>query len=160
MSKLQLYIVFIFAAFYISACDEHRVFEREIDFKKQEWLSSDTLDFVAQIEDQKPKSLYINVRHRFDFNWRNVWLNLGIYFPNDSLYEMPINIPLSQPDGQWFGDCSGDICRIQFPISTYTNYAFPDTGEYLFRLSHEMREDPLMEIMSAGIRVEHTKLTE
>lgn len=160
MANFKLYLLILIAALYLNACDEQRIFERDIDFNQQEWQSTDTLEFAVNIENQTPVNLYVNLRHRFDFNWRNVWLNLGIYFPNDSLYEMPINIPLSQPDGQWFGDCSGDICRLQFPLDQYTNYAFSDTGEFIIRLSHEMREDPLLEIISAGIRLEHYNPTE
>lgn len=155
MPKFPSYIVLIILAAFLHACDEHRVFEENQDFKSQEWISSDTIEFSTLIEDSGSKNLYINVRHRFNFNWRNVWLNLAITFPNDSLYITPINIPLSQPDGQWFGDCSGDICALQFPLSAYSNYTFPDTGNYTFNISHDMREDPLLNVMSIGMRIEN-----
>ena len=155
MNKVSLNTVFILLILCFVSCDENRVYEKNMDFKSQQWPSMDTLSFTAHIEDETPLNLYVNVRHRFNYNWRNLWINLGITFPNDSLYETAINIQLSQPDGQWFGDCNGDVCLLKYPLSNYSNYAFADTGFYTFHLNHEMREDPLLEIMSAGIRIEN-----
>ncbi|MFT4970737.1 MAG: gliding motility-associated lipoprotein GldH [Chitinophagales bacterium] len=160
MPRFFTYTLMLLLAMGMNSCDELIIFEKDKDFKEQEWMSSDTLQFEVSIEDQDPKNLYINVRHRFNFNWRNIWLNLSVTFPNDSLYELPINIPLSQPDGQWFGDCSGDLCRLQYPLAPFAQTTFGDTGKYVFRLSHEMREDPLLNMLSAGIRIEQVKLEE
>lgn len=155
MDKLSLNVILILLILCFVSCDEYRVYEKDIDFKSQQWSSMDTLSFTTHIGEETPLNIYVNVRHRFNYNWRNIWLNLGIVFPNDSLYETAINIQLSQPDGQWFGDCSGDVCRLIYPLSNYTNYTCADTGFYTFRLNHEMREDPLQEIMSAGVRIEN-----
>ena len=153
------HIIFFLFALVLSSCDSQRVFEKNEDFKGNEWSSGDTLSFEVAIMDNAPKNVYVNLRHQFEFSWRNVWLNFIIEFPNDSSYKSALNIPLSQPDGQWYGDCTGDVCLIQMPLQSFTNYQFPDTGNYVFRLSHEMREDPLQAVLSAGIRVENA-LTE
>ena len=65
-------------------------------------------------------------------------------------------MPLSQPDGQWYGDCTGDVCLVQLPLKSMTNFSFPTTGTYVFSLNHEMREDPLKATLSAGIRIENS----
>ncbi|MFT5620598.1 MAG: gliding motility-associated lipoprotein GldH, partial [Flavobacteriaceae bacterium] len=95
MPRFFTYTLMLLLAMGMNSCDELIIFEKDKDFKEQEWMSSDTLQFEVSIEDQDSKNLYINVRHRFNFNWRNIWLNLSVTFPNDSLYELPINIPLS-----------------------------------------------------------------
>lgn len=137
------------------ACDSSRVYEENIDFTQQEWNSTDTLDFVFHINELTAKNAIINFRHQTDFNWRNVWLEYAIKYPNDSIFSSPINIQLSQPNGQWFGDCSSGKCMVQFPLPNYQNYTFPDTGTYHLRLVQLMREDPLLYSMSAGLRIEN-----
>lgn len=156
MSLKMHHIILLVGILLFSSCDEQRVYEKNTDFESAEWSSTDTLRFEVAILDTAKKNVYVNIRHQFDFAWRNVWLNLSIQFPNDSIYTTALNIPLSQPDGQWYGDCTGDVCLVQLPLQSMTNYSFPDTGTYVFSLNHEMREDPLKATLSAGIRIENT----
>jgi gliding motility-associated lipoprotein GldH len=150
-----IHIAFLLSLIILSSCDSARVFEKNIDFDDNEWLSSDTLRFELKLTDADPKNIYVNIRHEFDFAWRNVWLDFNILFPNDSVYASAINIPLSQPDGQWYGACTGNICLLQLPLKSLTNVSFAENGSYVFSLRHEMREDPLKSILSAGIRIEN-----
>lgn len=150
------YIIPLCFVLMLFSCDELRVFEKNQDLKSAQWASKDSLRFEVSIEDSKPKNVYLNLRHSFDFGWRNAWVNLIIGFPNDSTYAIPVNIPLSQPDGHWYGDCTGSICNIQFPVHELSDFSFNQTGDYTFTLVHEMREDPLLEVLSTGIRIENT----
>lgn len=154
MKQILSYGILLCLLLSLNACDTNRVYEKNEDIDQQEWLSTDSLYFDFEISDDAPKNVYLNFRHRFGFNWRNVWINLKMQLPNDSIYVMPVNIPLSQPDGQWYGDCSGDVCLMQYPLEDFTSYSFADTGIYHITLYHDMREDPLLEVLSVGLRVE------
>lgn len=160
MSYRMLYIIPLLLLALLTSCDETRVYEKDVDLKSSQWASKDTLKFDVSIEDVNSKNVYLNFRHSFDFGWRNVWVNLIIQFPNDSVYSLPVNIPLSQPDGQWYGKCTGSICNMQFPINELMDYRFSETGNYTISLAHEMREDPLLEVLSTGIRIENNVKTE
>lgn len=153
MPRIVLYILIILG-FSLQACDQNVVYEKNIDIPKYQWEQNDSLSFEFNIEDELNKNLFLNVRHRFEYGWRNMWVNMQVHFPNDSVYNTPINISMSQPDGHWFGECSGDICNLQFEVQDYYNYAFMP-GTYRFVFSHEMRENPLPNIMSFGIRLEN-----
>ncbi len=142
--------------FALTSCDKQVIYEKNTDLENAQWQLEDTLVFETKILDTKAKNLYLNFRHDFDFNWRNIWLDLSIKFPNDSTYTFPVNIPLSQPNGEWFGESSGNLYLIQFPIEAYRNYSFSDTGNYVFSINHQMRELPLQHALSAGIRIENT----
>ncbi|MCB9226365.1 MAG: gliding motility lipoprotein GldH [Chitinophagales bacterium] len=151
-------IWFIFAVvIFLFSCNEGSLYEKNMDIEKGLWQITDTLKFEPKIQDNLPKNLYVNIRHTSAFNWRNLWLNLQIVFPNDSVVNEKINIQLSQPNGQWYGKCSGDVCLIQIPVENYEQYSFTDTGVYTFALSHEMRENPLENILSMGIKIEDIK---
>ena len=57
-----------------------------------------------------------------------------------------------QADGHWFGDCLGDNCDIQ--VSIQQNAFFPLTGKYTFKITQDMRVNPLPYIKDVGMRVE------
>lgn len=149
-------IVFFFIVFiFLFSCHKNSLYEKNLDVKSGQWQLTDSLKHEISISDNLPKNLYINIRHTSMFNWRNVWLNMQVTLPNDSVFNEMLNIQLSQPNGQWYGKCSGDICMIQVPIEYYTAYSFADTGIYTFTLSHEMRENPLENILSVGLKMEN-----
>lgn len=155
MSYRVLYIFPLLLLALLNSCDETRIFEKDIDLKSFQWSLEDSLKFEVSIENEQPKNVYLNFRHSFDFGWRNAWVNIVIQFPNDSIYALPVNISLSQPDGQWYGKCTGSICDMQFPIDKLANYTFSQKGDYTISLVHEMRENPLLEVLSVGIRIEN-----
>jgi gliding motility-associated lipoprotein GldH len=126
-----------------------------MDMPGMQWGYNQPVSFEFEIADTLPKNVYVNVRHSFYFGWRNVWMKMALTFPNDSVYEMPLNIQLSQPNGKWFGKCSNDICFYQYPLPDFSNYSFSDTGKYLVKLTQDMRQNPLPEIISIGVRVEN-----
>lgn len=158
MKLTSIYGIFLLALIaMLSSCDSKRVFEKNTDFEKMEWTYENPAAFDFSIKDNAPKNLLVNVRHTFHFEWRNIWMKMAITFPNDSVYEMPLNIQLSQPNGKWFGKCTGDICFFQYTLPEYENYTFQDTGKYTIVITQDMRQNPLPEIMSIGLRVENAQ---
>ncbi|MCD8529173.1 MAG: gliding motility lipoprotein GldH [Chitinophagales bacterium] len=117
---------------------------------------NDTLQFSFDIKDVKqPLNSYINIRHRFEFDWRNMWVKATLIYPNDSAYVFRINIPLSEPNGHWYGNCRGDVCMLQMPLTNNYAIQYTDTGSYTLLINHEMRENPLKGIMSVGFRLDN-----
>ena len=127
--------------------------EENIPVKDYKWDYSDTKIFTAEIKDTTIHyNIYVNLRHSFQFEWRNLWVNIETTFPNGKVYERRVNLLLSEADGHWFGDCLGDNCDIQVPIQQ--NAFFPLTGKYTFKITQDMRANPLPYIKNVGMRVE------
>jgi len=139
-----------------SSCDKNRIYEKNIDIANYEWTYENAIKFEAEIIDANPKNLFINIRHTHFFEARNIILKLEIESANKEKLEQTINIPLSEPNGMWYGECFGDICDIQFPLKDYTSYSFPNMGKYTFTISQDMRIDPLPNVMSVGLRIENS----
>ena len=156
MKTALQYLLFFCFFFSFTSCDKNRVFEENQDIAEFEWTYDDSLSFNISIYDNSPKNLYINFRHSQSFPKRNLRLNMEVKFPNGELKKHAVNVLLTEPNGMWFGKCSGDICAVPFPIKEYTNYSFKDSGIYEFTLSQDMRINPLPEIMSVGLRLENT----
>lgn len=139
----------------LSSCDKNRVYEKNIDFEGYKWTYEDKKTFEVEIADSELKTVFVNFRHTYFFEARNVILNLEVKTPKDSVFELPLNILLSEPNGMWYSECSGDICDIKYPIKEFTNYSFPDTGVYTFTLAQNMRVNPLANVMAVGLRLEN-----
>jgi gliding motility-associated lipoprotein GldH len=155
MKCFQILIGIILLSNFLISCDSNRIYEKNVDIPDTDWYYNMPIVLDFTIEDETPKNLFVNVRHSFYFPWRNIWLKMSIAFPNDSIYEMPLNIQLSQPNGKWFGKCSGDICLLQYALPDFTHYNFLDTGNYSVKIEQDMRENPLSSILSVGLRVEN-----
>ncbi|MBK8659303.1 MAG: gliding motility lipoprotein GldH [Bacteroidetes bacterium] len=140
----------------LSSCDQRRVMEENQDVQDYQWNYSDTKVFTAEIQDTTTQyNIYVNLRHAFQFEWRNLWVNIETTFPNGKVYERRVNLLLSEPDGHWYGDCLGDNCDIQ--VSIQQNAFFPLTGKYTFKITQDMRVNPLPYIKSVGMRVERVQ---
>lgn len=153
MKKMHL-IYIVFSLILLSACDSHRVYDKNIDFVSSEWFYKNTEKFEVKIDNLSPKNIFINFRHSSFFMARNVLMKLSITKVNGESETININMPLSEPNGVWYGDCNGDICFVQHPI----DYIFQDTGIYIFEFTQNMRVNPLKEVLSVGLRVEKSEV--
>lgn len=157
MIKYKSFLAVLGISLFLISCDENRVYEKNEDFSMYQWEYEDVKTFDVVLEDITPKTVFVNFRHTYFFGSRNVLMNLEVKFPNDSIHKTPLNILLSEPNGMWHSECSGDICDFKYPIKEFTNYTFPEVGTYVFSLTQDMRVNPLPNVMAVGLRVENTK---
>ena len=131
--------------------------ERHENMINNEWQYSDAKTFSAEIKDTvQLYNIYVSARHGFNFEWRNLWVNIETTFPDGKQYERRVNLILSNADGVWHGDCLGDNCDILIPIQE--NAFFPEIGKYTFKISQDMRVNPLNNLKSFGMRIEKGKV--
>jgi len=161
-SSLSIYSfahLLICSLFFLSSCDKSRIIEENKQLKEYQWSYEDAQTFTAEIKDTSQHyNIYVNVRHSFQFGWRNVWVKIQTTFPDSSRFEKRVNLVLSEPDGHWYGDCLGDNCDMQIPIQQ--NAIFPQPGTYTFKISQDMRVNPLGLIKSVGMRIEKANPTQ
>lgn len=137
----------------LTSCDDNLVLQKVEVLKGEQWDYADAKTFTAEIADTVPHyNISIILRHGFNFEWRNLWVKIETTFPNGQQFERRVNLVLSGPDGVWHGDCLGDNCDIEIPIQD--NAFFPLTGKYTFKLSQDMRANPLGFMKSVGMKVE------
>jgi len=137
----------------LSACDQNRVFEEYKSVKGGSWKYDDSIQFKINIEDTAQRyNLFVDVRHNFYFDWRNLWVKVITEYPNHKTELTRVNLPLSASDGVWYGKCSGDICEMRVGIQE--NAIFPQKGIYTFTIIQDMRQNPLDKIIDIGMRLE------
>lgn len=137
----------------LSSCDKARLYEENQQINDNSWEYKDAKTFTTEINDTAQNyNLYVNVRHSFQFEWRNVWVNIKTIFPDGKSFDKRVNLVLSEPDGHWYGDCLGDNCDLQ--VSIQNNAIFPQKGKYTFIITQDMRINPLPFVKSVGMRIE------
>lgn len=137
----------------LSSCDKRVLLEENKTIDSNQWSYDNPQLFSVNITDTAQHcNIYINIRHSFQFEWRNMWVNVETTFPDSTVYNKRVNLPMSEPDGMWHGKCLGDNCDLQVPIQQ--NAVFPQTGTYTFKIKQDMRANPLSYIKSVGMRIE------
>lgn len=137
------------------SCDKTRVFEENHDFDSKNWFIDSIQTYSFSISDvSKPYNVLINLRNSDSYPYYNLFLryylsdSLGKESKSQQLELLLMDAKTGKPQGKGLGD----IYTHQFDL--LKNYTFQKPGSYQIKLKQYMRQDPLPEINSVGIRVE------
>ena len=135
------------------SCDSSKVFDKNEDIAKSTWSYEDTIRFAVPIMDTTTRyNVFVNVRHTNEYEYRNLWIYAHTHFPSGKTLKTRIDLPLADNEGKWYGKGLGEIINTQILIQPKAMMS--DTGTYRFELEQNMRQNPLPNIMSMGLRVE------
>ncbi|HEX4956973.1 MAG TPA: gliding motility lipoprotein GldH [Lacibacter sp.] len=140
--------------FIISSCMELNNFEQTVEIKKHEWSTAQPAEVSFHITDTvSTYHVLVVLRHTEAYAYKNIWLNVATQLPGDSIYRRErFELTLQQPDGTWLGTGLNDIWEVRYPL--FTNIRFTKEGIYHIQLQQAMRDEPLLHIMNAGVRIE------
>jgi len=138
---------------FFTACNPIGVFEKNTSFNKQEWASSNKPGFTFTIKDTAATyNIYLVIRHTDAYGFNNIWLKLYRKGP-DTSYTQQVDLRLAGNTQGWLGTGMDDIWEQRIAI-TEGPTRFRRSGDYEFTLEQIMRQDPLLHVLNAGIRVE------
>lgn len=136
----------------VSSCTDSAVLDEHIAITDRAWRYEDQPRMVAHIVDTTIRyNIYLNLRHTPDYQYSNIFVLLHQHQPRGRDTTERIELRLAEPDGRWLGRGNGSVYAHQQLIKESIHFA--DTGEYVFVLEQNMRENPLREISDVGIRV-------
>lgn len=137
----------------LSSCQSNGVFEKVAFFQKHEWESKYQPDFQFAVTDTNALyHIYAVIRHEDAYRYNNLWVQFSTQSPGESAKKQLLNLRLADNRRGWLGSGMDDVFdhRIrltQAPIKL-------KSGTYSFKLQQAMREDPLPNMLNAGVRVE------
>ncbi|HMX03270.1 MAG TPA: gliding motility lipoprotein GldH [Chitinophagales bacterium] len=144
--------------FVAAGCEQSRVFDKNTPIDKSGWAYGTALSYEVQINDTTQSyNLYINVRHTDAYPYNNIWINMTTTFPDGTKQTTKVDVPLSEPEGEWMGNCVDGICFNTTLIKS--DFFLPQKGKYTFTLEQDMRMNPVPDILDVGIRVEKFMVT-
>jgi len=95
-NKLLIYNLFIAFILLLASCKQLDTFEKDTNIPKYEWKSSFAATGNFLVSDTTSiYDAYIVIRHTDAYKYNNIWLNLGIQFPGDSMQYQKINVDLA-----------------------------------------------------------------
>lgn len=94
------------------------------------------------------------LRHTDAYKFNNIGLNISAQVPGDTLQSRNIELSLGSDAKGWEGKGMSDIYEVRKPITQGRPVRFKKAGDYSFTLSQIMRQDPLKNIVSVGLRLE------
>ena len=133
------------------------VFEKDISLPGQEWESSFKPEIVFSVKDTSSLyNIYLVFRHSDAYNYNNIWIKATVQEPGDPKPKSrQYDLTLATNDKGWLGTGMDDIYEQRVLIQAETK--FNRIGDYYFTLEQVMREDPLLHVLDAGLRVEKIK---
>lgn len=142
----------------LGSCVQTGVFEKTATFPKHEWRAGEKQVIRFNISDTNSNyRLFFVIRHTNAYRYNNLWIKVGSKGPADSiLHVQQFDLPLAT-NNKWNGTGIDDIYEQRILLSQRSLHV-QKPGTYEFTIEHIMREDPLQEILNAGIRLEKTKL--
>lgn len=141
-----------------SSCNPNRIYEENIEIPKNVWDKNFKTTYQVNITDTTQLyRLSVNVRHTNFFQFSNLWITIYTIFPDGKTLSKRVELPLSDKEGKWHGECLGDICDVNISIQEKT--LFNQIGKHTFVFEQIMRNkslnlDELPGIMAMGLLVE------
>ncbi|HNB81156.1 MAG TPA: gliding motility lipoprotein GldH [Chitinophagaceae bacterium] len=141
----------------LSSCVNNDVFEKNSSFSERGWSADVKPLYEFEISDTAASyQLYFTFRHTDAYPYSNIWLKIHANFmatPHDSVFR--IEIPLAQSNGKWLGKGMNELWEHRMPIHPASQpIHFSHPGLYRIQIEQIMRQDPLPQVLSAGIRLE------
>ena len=133
--------------------DPNAVIDQNTAIANHNWSYVNRVKYDVKIDDiSVPYNLYFNVRVSGSYKYSNMFALLRQTSPGKKTQITRYEFKLANKDGEWLGSGSGNLYSYQLPLRT--RYIFPAKGVYHFEIEQNMRDNPLHEVIDAGLRVE------
>lgn len=151
--KISPLIVFAASLF---GCRQLDVFEKNTPIPSGKWDYNFAATGTFVITDTvSAYNLYIVLRHTDAYAYNNIWLNVGLQAPGDTMFHQKVELPLGSDAGGWEGTGMNDIWEVRKNLTDKPR-RFKKPGTYTFSILQIMRDNPLPHVMSAGMRLQKT----
>lgn len=137
-------------------CTDGTVFNENKELAGYKWNYKNVLPFDASIPDTtKYYNIWLNLRIHGDYKYSNMFVWIHETAPDKTHGKQRIEVSFEDDYGQLTGKGLGDLYDYRFPYKS--KIKFKTTGVYRFEIEQNMRDDDLINVVSAGITVEEWK---
>ena len=157
---MKILFVSVIICIVLSACDEARVYEQNVDFPEGSWMVGEKPEFEFTIDKPADRyTLYGNIRNSISYPYARIFFT---YYLQDSTgaeiqKKLVTQYLFDAKSGKPFGNSGlGDIYDHRFDL--LKDYQFKYRGRYKIRFEQLMRVDTLQGILAVGLRVENNNV--
>jgi gliding motility-associated lipoprotein GldH len=134
-----------------TSCKQIDLTEQSVSIPNSKWESTLYAKSSFEIKDTNVLyKVYVVMRHKDDYEYSNIWLNVGLQQAGEQMKYQKLNLSLANDAKGWEGIGMNDIWEVRKEIAMVPL----KKGIYNTSVGHIMRQNPLQHIMNVGIRVE------
>ena len=158
----KIFLLFI-VIISISSCSKNTVFNQYQNMVDDQWHKDSIINFtINSIDTISKNNIYINLRNNKDYEFSNLFLIVGIKFPNNYQIVDTLEYEMTSLEGRFLGTGISDIKENKLEYKT--NVVFPVKGGYNISVQQAMRKSRdvdgivnLKGITDVGIQIEKAK---
>lgn len=152
-------IFFLFLGLiFFSSCDTNTILKDNYDIPDAKWFVKDNPTFAFDVTDiDATYNVFYNVRNNRNYLYHNLYLTHYLTTQSDKIIHQHLDevILFDQVTGKPSGEGLGDI--YDHKVLAFKNFKFPMKGKYKIKISQYMRQNPLLDVISAGFSIEKNK---
>lgn len=157
MRKIAICLSVFFVALALTYCTPRNDFKAINDLKNNAWPIDSTQSFTFSITDvNQSYDFYYLIRNATAYPFYNLYIKRSLTDSTGKVISKSMEelLLFDAKTGKPLGNGLGDIFDHKFKIKSLSNYRFPKAGKYTFSIEQNMRQDPLLGVMSVGVSVE------
>ncbi|MBN8878573.1 MAG: gliding motility lipoprotein GldH [Sphingobacteriales bacterium] len=146
-------IIAIFVSCLLYNCTTIDLYEKTVTIPQHAWKSNFRPSFEFAIKDTTSLyRIFLVLRHNEKYSFSNIYVNLYVKGPGqDSTLQIQKDLTLATSEKGWLASGMDDIYEHRIELAEKQSLK---AGTYKFTLEQIMREDPLQNVLNAGIRLE------
>jgi gliding motility-associated lipoprotein GldH len=146
----RLLLLLIFSV--LTSCQSDVIFSEHERMSSEGWNRHNTALFTPVIADTlSASSIDVTLRTGSSYPFRNIYLFITTAAPNGTRLVDTLEYILADEKGNRLGKGTGDIRELK--LNLRENVYFPQSGTYVFRIEHAMREETLEGIYDVGLTI-------
>jgi gliding motility-associated lipoprotein GldH len=137
----------------IVCCTTIDLYEKNVAIPGHAWASSYKPSFDFTIRDSNATyQIFLVLRHNEKYNFNNIYVNVYAKVPgSDSTIKIQKDLTIADNEGWKAATAMDDVYEHRLPLGEIQALK---AGNYSFTLEQIMREDPLQNVLNAGLRIE------
>jgi gliding motility-associated lipoprotein GldH len=141
------------------SCNTIDLYEKSVSIPGHSWKNDYKPSFTFTIKDTvSTYELFLVLRHTDKYNYNNIWVNISVKSPgSDAVKIFKADKQLGSDEKGWLATGMDDIYEHRLALNdemVNNNISLRKPGNYTFTLEQVMRENPLNNVLSVGLRIE------
>jgi gliding motility-associated lipoprotein GldH len=148
-------LIAIISILLFTSCDTNTILKDNYDIPDRKWFIKDNPTFTFDVTDiEASYNVYYNVRNNREYLYHNLYISHYLFDPKGKIIHQKLDemILFDPVTGKPFGEGLGDI--YDHKVLAFKDFKFPVKGTYKIQIRQYMRQNPLLDIVSAGVSVE------
>jgi gliding motility-associated lipoprotein GldH len=153
-------LLLAFGVIFLGSCGREVVYNQFQPIEDNRWHKDSLIHFTIPSQDTVQKNnIYLTLRNNKEYEFSNLFLIVGIRFPNNYQIVDTLEYEMTTPEGRFLGEGISDVKENKLEYKT--NVTFSQIGDYDLTVQQAMRKtrevdglEYLNGITDVGVQIE------